>query len=109
MGARRIEEARRWFQQAVYDLKAAWWNLEGEFFNTVCFLAQPYPNGLPSGYPHQFYGRRVAKRLLQLRRKFSRPLKPTSRLKVNPGFTSPMIWNEELWLEKDPSGGLRES
>ena len=38
-GARRIE-ARRWFQQATYDLKAAAWNMEGEYYDTCCFLAQ---------------------------------------------------------------------
>jgi len=36
----RREEARRWILQAMYDLKAAEWNLEGGFYNTVCFLAQ---------------------------------------------------------------------
>lgn len=38
--AGRREEARRWVSQAQFDLKAAAWNLEGGFFNTVCFLAQ---------------------------------------------------------------------
>jgi HEPN domain-containing protein len=38
-GARR-NEARRWFQQAQYDLKAARWNAEGGFHNTACSLAQ---------------------------------------------------------------------
>ncbi|MFP3869977.1 MAG: HEPN domain-containing protein [Syntrophobacteria bacterium] len=122
MGGKRAAEARRWFQQATYDLKAAQWNLEGGFFNTVCFLSQQgaekslksllyylgarrqallthslvemveeagksvaqlallldeardldlhyipsrYPNGLPGGYPHQFYTRRVAEEALQ--------------------------------------------
>lgn len=36
----RREEAARWFQQAIYDLKAARWNIEGEFFDTACFLSQ---------------------------------------------------------------------
>jgi HEPN domain-containing protein len=115
--SKRKDEAQRWFHQASYDLKAAQWNLEGEFCNTACFLAQQsgkkalkslmyyigsrksalmthslvdmiqqsagkitelhslvedarsldlhyipsrYPNGLPSGYPHQFYGRETA-------------------------------------------------
>jgi len=40
MSGKRKEEARRWFQQARYDLKATQWNMEGEFFNTSCFLAQ---------------------------------------------------------------------
>ena len=40
MPSRRREEATRWFQQAVYDLKAAQWNIEGEFFDTACFLSQ---------------------------------------------------------------------
>ena len=40
MSGKRKEEARRWFQQARYDLKAAQWNAEGKFFNTSCFLAQ---------------------------------------------------------------------
>lgn len=117
MSGKRRPEARRWFQQATYDLKAARWNVEGEFYDTACFLAQQagekalksllyylgarrsallthslvdmvresekrvpavtallelareldlhyipsrYPNGLPSGYPHQFYGRKTA-------------------------------------------------
>lgn len=120
MGAKRTEEAERWFRQAFYDLKAARWNMEGGFFSTVCFLAQQsgekalkallyfegarrrallthsllemvnaardltleaaagldapargldlhyipsrYPNGLPGGYPHQFYDRKEAER-----------------------------------------------
>ena len=33
-------EAGRWFHQARHDLRAAAWNLEGGFHNTVCFLAQ---------------------------------------------------------------------
>lgn len=119
MASQRKFEARRWFQQAVYDLKAARWNIEGGFFDTACFLGQQsgekalksllyylgsrrtallthslvemiqeigkqsprlpeliekartldlhyipsrYPNGLPSGYPHQFYGKETADR-----------------------------------------------
>ncbi len=114
MLGQRKSEARRWYQQAVYDLKAVRWNLEGRFFDTACFLAQQsaekalksllyylgarrsalmthslvtmleeitkevdsfrrmsgearsldlhyipsrYPNGLPDGFPHQFYDR----------------------------------------------------
>jgi HEPN domain-containing protein len=113
----RHEEARRWILQATFDLKAAEWNLQGGFFNTVCFLAQQsaekglksvlyysgasrtklmthstvqllaeavaiipalesllddareldlhyipsrYPNGLPGGFPHKFYGEKPA-------------------------------------------------
>jgi HEPN domain-containing protein len=119
MASQRKSEARRWFQQAVYDLKAARWNIEGGFFDTACFLSQQsgekilksllyylgarrtallthslvemiqeigkqpsrlpelieearmldlhyvpsrYPDGLPSGYPHQFYGKETAER-----------------------------------------------
>jgi HEPN domain-containing protein len=122
MTGKRVQEARRWFQQAFYDLEAARWNLKGGFNNTVCFLAQQsgekalksllyyigsrrhallthslvdmiqeaerkapgfkdlmdkgreldlhyipsrYPNGLPGGYPHQFYGKRVAEQALK--------------------------------------------
>ena len=117
MTTRRKIEAHRWFQQAVYDLKASRWNIQGEFYDTACFLAQQagekalksllyyqgarravllthslvemvreagkkttqakelldqareldlhyipsrYPNGIPSGYPHQFYSKKVA-------------------------------------------------
>ena len=117
MASKRKVEARRWFQQASYDLKAVQWNIQGGFYDTACFLAQQagekalksilyylgarrvallthsvvemvqeahkkekrfedlmddareldlhyipsrYPNGLPSGYPHQFYGRETA-------------------------------------------------
>ena len=117
MPSRRRDEATRWFQQAVYDLKAAQWNIKGEFFDTACFISQQsaekavksilyylgerrkallshsifemmkvaqktvkdlelhleeareldlhyvpsrYPNGLPSGFPHQFYSRSTA-------------------------------------------------
>jgi len=117
MKGERHEEARRWLQQGIHDLKAAEWNLQGGFFNTVCFLSQQgaekalksllyylgarrkalfthslvemvlessnkieamselldgarmldfhyipsrYPNGLPSGYPHQFYTKKIA-------------------------------------------------
>ncbi len=38
-GKRKIE-ARRWFQQAGYDLQATRWNIKGGFYNTACFLAQ---------------------------------------------------------------------
>jgi HEPN domain-containing protein len=118
----RREESRRWISQAKYDLKAAAWNLEGGFYNTVCFLAQQsaekalksllyyggtsrtklmthstvqlvreaasfvasleslvddareldlhyipsrYPNGLPGGFPHSFYGEKTARAALQ--------------------------------------------
>jgi HEPN domain-containing protein len=40
MTGKRLAEARRWFQQAFYDLEAARWNLKGGFNNTVCFLAE---------------------------------------------------------------------
>ena len=40
MKGKRKEEAKRWFSQARFDFKAAQWNLEGNFFNTACFLAQ---------------------------------------------------------------------
>jgi HEPN domain-containing protein len=119
-GKRKIE-ARRWFQQAGYDLQATRWNIKGGFYNTACFLAQQagekalksflyyqgarrtalfthslvemvlegkkqlkkleglvdpgreldlhyipsrYPNGIPSGYPHQFYGKKMADQAL---------------------------------------------
>lgn len=119
-GKRKIE-ARRWFHQAFYDLKATRWNIKGGFYDTACFLAQQtgekalksllyyggnrrsallthslvemirtggaevaalnklldearildlhyvpsrYPNGIPSGYPHQFYGKKVAEQAL---------------------------------------------
>ena len=121
MIGKRKTEARRWFQQAYYDLKATRWNIEGGFYDTACFLAQQaaekalksilyftgsrrkalmthstvemvresgkkinslvelineareldlhyipsrYPNGIPSGYPHQFYGRKNADQAL---------------------------------------------
>ncbi|MBN1847928.1 MAG: HEPN domain-containing protein [Deltaproteobacteria bacterium] len=40
MAGIRKSEARRWFQQATYDLKASSWNIEGGFYDTTCFLAQ---------------------------------------------------------------------
>lgn len=40
MPGRRKDEAHRWFQQALYDLKAVKWNLQGGFHDTACFLAQ---------------------------------------------------------------------
>jgi HEPN domain-containing protein len=121
MSGKRKVEARRWFQQAYFDLKGTRWNIQGEFYDTACFLAQQagekalksllyfqgarrtallthslvemiqeggkkvprltdlldqareldlhyipsrYPNGIPSGYPHQFYGKRVADQAL---------------------------------------------
>lgn len=117
MTGKRRTEAKRWFQQAFFDLEAARWNIKGGFYDTACFLAQQagekalksflyyqgarrtallthslvemiregekriktlarlldsareldlhyipsrYPNGIPSGYPHQFYGEKVA-------------------------------------------------
>jgi HEPN domain-containing protein len=122
MARSRKSEAKRWFQQASYDLKASRWNIAGGFFDTASFLAQQggekalksllyylgsrreallthslvemirtigkrvtglpdlleegrkldlhyvpsrYPNGLPSGYPHQFYGKEMAEEALQ--------------------------------------------
>lgn len=122
MAGKRKSEAKRWFQQASYDLKAVRWNIEGGFYDTACFLAQQagektlksilyyqgarrtallthsllemtqeavkklsnlssifrevreldlhyipsrYPNGLPSGYPHQFYDEETAQRALK--------------------------------------------
>lgn len=121
MATKRKAEAKRWFQQASYDLKAVRWNIQGGFYDTACFLAQQsgekvlksilyylgarrtalfthsllemmqeaakkltelenlfddaraldlhyipsrYPNGLPSGYPHQFYGKQTAEQSL---------------------------------------------
>lgn len=40
MAGKNLTEAQRWYQQAAYDLAAARWNFQGEFFNTSCFLAQ---------------------------------------------------------------------
>lgn len=122
MAGKRKAEAKRWFQQASYDLQAVRWNMEGRFYDTACFLAQQagekalksllyylgarrvallthsllemvqeaakkvkalerlfeeareldlhyipsrYPNGLPSGYPHQFYSEETADRAMK--------------------------------------------
>lgn len=35
-----MDRSKDWFSQAVHILKQAKWNLEGEFFDGVCFLAQ---------------------------------------------------------------------
>jgi HEPN domain-containing protein len=121
MKSHKENEARRWFHQASYDLKAARWNIQGGFNDTACFLAQQsaekalkslhyyirssrhrllthsivemlqtagrkventltlledgreldlhyiparYPNGLPSGYPHKFYGKETAQKAI---------------------------------------------
>jgi HEPN domain-containing protein len=40
MISKRTSEAKRWYRQAAYDLKAARWNIEGGFHDTACFLAQ---------------------------------------------------------------------
>ncbi|MBN1102205.1 MAG: HEPN domain-containing protein [Deltaproteobacteria bacterium] len=40
MAGKRRTEARRWFQQGLFDLKAAEWNMKGGFYNTACFLCQ---------------------------------------------------------------------
>jgi HEPN domain-containing protein len=40
MAGKNLTEAQRWYQQAAYDLAAARWSFQGEFFNTSCFLAQ---------------------------------------------------------------------
>jgi HEPN domain-containing protein len=126
MARSRKSEAKRWFQQASYDLKASRWNIAGGFFDTASFLAQQggekalksllyylgsrreallthslvemirtigkrvtglpdlleegrkldlhyvpsrYPNGLPSGYPHRFYGKETAEQALQAAQK----------------------------------------
>ena len=132
MIGKRKTEARRWFQQAYYDLKATRWNIEGGFYDTACFLAQHaaekalksilyftgsrrkalmthstvemvreagkkinslvelineareldlhyipsrYPNGIPSGYPHQFYGRKNAEKALAAAEKIFNAIK----------------------------------
>lgn len=132
MIGKRKTEARRWFQQAYYDLKATRWNIEGGFYDTACFLAQQaaekalksilyftgsrrkalmthstvemvresgkkinslnelineareldlhyipsrYPNGIPSGYPHQFYGRKNADQALAAAEKIFNAIK----------------------------------
>ena len=122
MASKRQVEATRWWQQAVYDLQAVRWNIQGGFYATACFLAQQasekalksllyylgarrtallthslvemvqegstrvspltalldhareldlhyipsrYPNGLPGGYPHQFYVQTMAEHALR--------------------------------------------
>jgi HEPN domain-containing protein len=40
MPGKRKAEARRWFQQALSDLRAVRWNIQGGFHDTACFLAQ---------------------------------------------------------------------
>jgi HEPN domain-containing protein len=40
MASQRKAEARRWYQQASYDLKAVRWSIQGGFDDTACFLAQ---------------------------------------------------------------------
>jgi len=35
-----VAEAARWLRQAQYDLKAARYNAEGQFYATACFSAQ---------------------------------------------------------------------
>jgi HEPN domain-containing protein len=132
MIGKRKTEARRWFQQAYYDLKATRWNIEGGFYDTACFIAQQaaekalksilyftgsrrkalmthstvemvreagkkinslvelineareldlhyipsrYPNGIPSGYPHQFYGRKNADQALTAAEKIFNAIK----------------------------------
>ncbi len=127
----RKDEARRWISQAMFDLKAAEWNLEGGFFNTVCFLAQQsaekalksvlyyagasrtklmthstvqllseagpliqappallddarmldlhyiparYPNGLPGGFPHTFYGEKPAREAIECAQRIIEPI-----------------------------------
>ena len=132
MASRRKSEAKRWFQQASYDLKAVRWNIQGGFYDTACFLAQQagekalksilyyqgarrtallthsllemtqeavkklssvgslfgeareldlhyipsrYPNGLPSGYPHQFYGEETAQQALKAAEKIFAAIK----------------------------------
>jgi HEPN domain-containing protein len=132
MTGKRKTEARRWFQQAYFDLKAVRWNIEGGFYDTACFLAQQsaekalksilyftgsrrkalmthsavemvreagkkiaplvdllddareldlhyipsrYPNGIPSGYPHQFYGKKNADQALAAAEKIFTTLK----------------------------------
>jgi HEPN domain-containing protein len=40
MTGKRKAEATRWLQQAIHDLRAARWNIEGGFHDTASFLAQ---------------------------------------------------------------------
>ena len=117
MAGMRHTEARRWWQQASYDLQAVRWHIQGGFSDTalaqqasakalkallyslgarriallthalvamvqegqtrrsaltgrrddareldVRSIPSRYPNGLPSGYPHQCYGAGLATR-----------------------------------------------
>ncbi len=39
MAGKAQAEARRWYQQATFDLMAAAWNIQGGFHDTACFLA----------------------------------------------------------------------
>ena len=49
MTGKRKTEAKRWFQARELDLH---------------YIPSRYPNGIPSGYPHQFYGKKVADQAL---------------------------------------------
>lgn len=35
-----LNEAKRWLDQAQYDLKSALWNIQGEFYADACFKSQ---------------------------------------------------------------------
>jgi len=121
MNGSRKTEARRWFQQAYYDLEACRWNIKVLFLTPPAFgatgrgksaqiaiifprvaqkallthslvemireagkraesfldlsedarrldlhyIPSRYPNGIPSGYPHQFYSEKTAESAFQ--------------------------------------------
>jgi HEPN domain-containing protein len=148
MIGKRKTEARRWFQQAFYDLSAARWNIQGGFYDTACFLAEQagekalksllyyqgarrtalfthslvemiregekqvkslsrllnqarkldlhyipsrYPNGIPSGYPHQFYGKENADEALVAADKIFSAVKIFYHSKGEAGIVKPDV------------------
>ena len=49
MPAKRKAEARRWLQQALYDLKAARWNIQGGFHISPLGIRTVFPAGTHTG------------------------------------------------------------
>ncbi len=65
-------EARRWLQQAEFDLRVARWNARGEFWSQVCFMSQQTAEKALKAYLYAVRERNIAGHaLLELVRRCS--------------------------------------
>ena len=77
--------------------------LEGARELDLHYIPSRYPNGLPSGYPHQFYGKETAEKAIAASRKIMERIEELYRIR---GVT--WLQDEEA-LEPRPSAPKREN